>query len=151
MCTQLIAMHLYTPLPYNHAICQLTLRGSRVFFLFLFSFSPFFYLLKFLHAYPPSFHFVEWIEARVPNNRRWRLEMASGGGAGGGRQDCCITVILTLKKLLQWVPFRVCLVGVKIIFVKNDFSILRCLTKKEEENYFQRKMIFPHMKENIFL
>ena len=47
--------------------------------------------------------------------------------------------------------FRVCLVGVKIIFVENDFFILRCLAKKEEENYFQRKMIFPHMKENIFL
>jgi len=36
-------------------------------------------------------------------------------------------------------------------FVKNNFPILRCLAKKEEENYFQRKMIFPHMKENIFL
>jgi len=45
----------------------------------------------------------------------------------------------------------VCLVGVKIIFVENDFSILRYLAKKEEKNYFQRKMIFPHMKENIFL
>ena len=38
---------------------------------------------------------------------------------------------------------RVCLVGVKIIFVKNNFPILRSLAKKEEKNYFQRKMILP--------
>ena len=49
----------------------------------------------------------------------------------------------------EWLPFkklkkfRVCLVGVKIIFVKNDFFILRCLAKKEKENYFKGKMIFP--------
>jgi len=38
---------------------------------------------------------------------------------------------------------RVCLVGVKIIFVKNNFPILRSLAKKQEKNYFQRKMILP--------
>ena len=54
-------------------------------------------------------------------------------------------LILLLKKV------TVCLVGVKIIFVENDFPMLRCLAKKEEKNYFQKKMIFPHMKENIFL
>jgi len=55
------------------------------------------------------------------------------------------------KCTLEEKKLRVCLVGVKIIFVENDFPILRCLAKKEDENYFQRKMIFPHMKENIFL
>ena len=34
---------------------------------------------------------------------------------------------------------------------KIIFFILRCLAKKEEENYFQGKMIFPHTKEIIFL
>jgi len=55
------------------------------------------------------------------------------------------------KDLILKNKLRVCLVGVKIIFVENNFSILSCLAKKEEKNYFQRKMIFPHMKKNIFL
>jgi len=35
--------------------------------------------------------------------------------------------------------------------MENNFFILHCLAKKEEENYFQGKIIFPHMKEIIFL
>jgi len=41
------------------------------------------------------------------------------------------------------ITLRVCLVGMKIIFMKNNFFILRCLAKKEKENYFKGKMIFP--------
>ena len=37
------------------------------------------------------------------------------------------------------VPFRVCLVGVKIIFVENDFLILRCLAKKKRKIIFRGK------------
>ena len=38
---------------------------------------------------------------------------------------------------------RVYLVGMKIIFSENNFSILHCLVKDGEENYFQGKSIFP--------
>jgi len=45
----------------------------------------------------------------------------------------------------------VCLVGVKIIFPENNFFILHRLVKEEGENYFSRKIDFPHLKEIIFL
>jgi len=38
----------------------------------------------------------------------------------------------------------------KIIFLENDFFILRCLVKSGGENHFQGKMILLHEKENIF-
>jgi len=67
------------------------------------------------------------------------------------REWWCYLHKLGLVMKIYILLLGVCLVGVKIIFMENDFSILRCLAKKEEENYFQRRMIFPHMKENIFL
>jgi len=36
-------------------------------------------------------------------------------------------------------------------FHGKSFSHFTLFGKKEEENYFQRKMIFPHMTEIIFL
>ena len=35
--------------------------------------------------------------------------------------------------------FRVCLVGVKIIFMENNFLILRCLAKKKRKIIFRGK------------
>ena len=35
--------------------------------------------------------------------------------------------------------FKVCLVGVKIIFVENNFLILRCLAKKKRKIIFRGK------------
>ena len=44
-----------------------------------------------------------------------------------------------------------CLVGGKIIFPKNNFSILRCLVKQGGENHFQGKIILSHLKKIVFL
>jgi len=49
------------------------------------------------------------------------------------------------------VLFRVCLVGVKIIFPENNFPILHCLVKEEGENYFPGKIDFSHLKKILFL
>ena len=60
-------------------------------------------------------------------------------------------ILRPLSIVVQNAPsLRVCLVGVKIIFLKSDFSILRHLVKQGEKIRFQEKIIFLRMKENIF-
>ena len=46
-------------------------------------------------------------------------------------------------KLYSDLLSRVCLVGVKIIFVENNFSILRCLAKKKRKIIFRGKWFSP--------